>query len=249
MNNVINHRLKRLRNKDGRYVLVPMDHGMTNGPINGIENIEEAVKRLVGSGVTAFILHKGLARHVVGLLEDEGLIVHLSAGNMLSPKFNNKVLVSDVESAISTGADAVSVHVNIGNPDDLDMIRDLGEVVDRAHNYNIPVLAMMYARGENIKDQYDPKNIEILARIADEAGADIVKVYYTGSRESFRRVVSGVRIPVLIAGGPKLDSEDRLIEMVRDSIAAGGSGISIGRNIWQSENPRATVKRIIDAMR
>lgn len=248
MNNVINKRLKRLKNGKGKFVLIPMDHGMTNGPVPGIKDIENAVRNLIGSGVTGFILHKGMARHIVGYLENEGLIIHLSGGNALSPHVNKKVMVTDVESAIAAGADAVSVHVNVGNSDDLDMISDLGEVVDRAHYYGIPVLAMMYARGENIKDQYDPQNIQIIARVADEAGADLVKVYYTGSVDSFRQVVSGVRIPVLIAGGPKLDSEDRFVDMVRDSMLAGASGISIGRNIWQSTDPRAIVKRILEVM-
>jgi class I fructose-bisphosphate aldolase len=244
MTNVINRRLRRLTDKKGRFLLVPMDHGLTNGPLDGIVDIREAVEKLVGSGVTGFILHKGAARHVIDILEDESLIMHLSAGNALSPYQNRKRIITSVEEAISLGADAVSVHVNVGNEDDSDMLYDFGEVVSEAHSLGIPVLAMMYARGDKITNQFDAENIAMIARVADEVGADIVKVYYTGDEESFKKVVKGVRIPVVIAGGPKIDSEDKFLQMVRGALRSGAAGISIGRNIWQSSDPRGTFQRI-----
>ncbi len=248
MINVINRRIKRLTDRKGRFILVPMDHGLTNGPLDGIVDIRETVAKLSGSGVTGFILHKGMARYVIQNLEDEALIIHLSAGNALSPHQNRKRIITTVEEAISLGADAVSVHVNIGNEDDSDMLSDFGEVVSEAHSLGIPVLAMMYARGEKIANQFDPEYIAIIARVADEVGADIVKVYYTGDQESFRKVVKGVRIPVVIAGGPKTDSEEKFLQMVRGAMISGAAGISIGRNIWQSPDPRKTVHKIIEIM-
>ncbi len=244
MTNVINRRLRRLADKKGRFLLVPMDHGLTNGPLDGIIDIREAVAKLVGSGVTGFILHKGAARHVMDFIEDESLIMHLSAGNALSPYQNRKRIITSVEEAISLGADAVSVHVNVGNEDDSDMLYDFGEVVSEAHSLGIPVLAMMYARGDKITNQFDAENIAMIARVADEVGADIVKVYYTGDEESFKKVVKGVRIPVVIAGGPKIDSEDKFLQMVRGALRSGAAGISIGRNIWQSSDPRGTIQKI-----
>jgi class I fructose-bisphosphate aldolase len=105
----------------------------------------------------------------------------------------------------------------------------------------MPVLAMMYARGPKITNEYAPDVVAHCARVGVELGADIVKVNYTGDIESFSRVVDGCCVPVVIAGGPKLESERDLVQMVHDSIRAGGSGLSVGRNIFQHESPAKIV--------
>jgi class I fructose-bisphosphate aldolase len=108
----------------------------------------------------------------------------------------------------------------------------------------MPLLAMIYPRGEKIKDEYDVNVIKHAARVGKEMGADIVKVSYTGSVETFKEVVAGCSIPVVIAGGPKMDSDRDILEMVRGSIDAGGAGVSIGRNVFQHENPTRMVRAI-----
>jgi class I fructose-bisphosphate aldolase len=109
---------------------------------------------------------------------------------------------------------------------------------------------MMYPRGQKIKDEYDVEVVKHAARVGCEMGADIVKVSYTGSPESFRQVVEGCTVPVVIAGGAKMDSDRDILEMVRGSIDAGGSGVSIGRNVFQHRNPsqmvRAMAKIVFD---
>jgi len=124
------------------------------------------------------------------------------------------------------------------------MLNDFGKVSYESRNWGIPLLAMMYPRGEKIKDEYDVEVVKHAARVGCEMGADIVKVSYTGSPESFAKVVEGCTVPVVIAGGAKMDSDKDILEMVKGSIDAGGSGVSIGRNVFQHENP----SRMVQAM-
>ncbi len=96
-------------------------------------------------------------------------------------------------------------------------------------------------RGEKIKDEYDPEAVKHAARLGAELGADVVKVSYTGSPESFREVVEGSHVPVLIAGGPKMGSDRAILEMVKGAMKAGAAGVSIGRNVFQHQNPTRIV--------
>jgi fructose-bisphosphate aldolase/2-amino-3,7-dideoxy-D-threo-hept-6-ulosonate synthase len=110
--------------------------------------------------------------------------------------------------------------------------------------WGIPLLAMMYTRGPNIKNEYDVKLVKHAARVGAELGADIVKVPYTGSPESFREVVEGCFVPVVIAGGEKMDTDEEVLRMVEGAIRVGGAGVSIGRNVFQNEDPARMVKEI-----
>ncbi|GAH12802.1 unnamed protein product, partial [marine sediment metagenome] len=104
--------------------------------------------------------------------------------------------------------------------------------------------AMMYPRGKKIKNEHDPEVVNIAVRVGAELGADIVKTNYTGDIDSFKKIVKGVHIPVIIAGGPKMDTDKELLEMVYDSVQAGGSGVAFGRNIFQSKDPTKLVSAI-----
>jgi class I fructose-bisphosphate aldolase len=118
------------------------------------------------------------------------------------------------------------------------MLRDFAEVAERCHDLNVPLLAMVYARGPKLRVQFSEAFNAHCARVAYEIGADFVKVQYTGDRQSFSRVVSVVPIPVLIAGGPKMENDEEVLKMVWESLDAGGAGISIGRNVFGSSNIR-----------
>jgi class I fructose-bisphosphate aldolase len=239
-------RLERIFNRNtGRTIIVPMDHGVTVGPIYGLVDLKETVNQVAEGGANAVLMHKGLVR--CGHRRhgpDIGLIVHLSASTSLSPFPNAKSLTGAVEDAIKLGADAVSLHVNLGDESERDMLSDLGRVASAAADWGIPCLAMMYARGPKVRNEFDPEVVAHCARVGMELGADVVKVPYTGDPESFSRVVDGCCVPVVIAGGPKLDSLRDLFVMVADSVAAGGAGLSMGRNIFQAENVRATVEAL-----
>ncbi|MEW6328324.1 MAG: 2-amino-3,7-dideoxy-D-threo-hept-6-ulosonate synthase [Thermodesulfobacteriota bacterium] len=243
-------RMERIFNRNTKKtVIVPMDHGVTVGPIEGLIDMKKTVNAVASGGANAIVVHKGIVRagHRGGG-KDVGLIIHLSGSTTLSPYPNAKTLICTVEEAIKMGADAVSIQVNVGNGNDNEMLRDLGQTARIASEWGIPLLAMMYPRGEKIKNEYDPEIIRHVARLGAELGADIVKCSYTGDPESFRRVVEGCPVPVVIAGGPKMSSDRDLLAMVRDAIDAGASGLSIGRNIFQHKNPQhmtATLSRMV----
>jgi class I fructose-bisphosphate aldolase len=225
--------------RSGRAFVVPMDHGIGMGPLPGLYDMRETVQCMAGTGVNAIVVHKGLVRTIAASLQqapDVGLIVHLCASTSQAPDPNEKQLVCTVQEALSFGADGVSVHVNIGAATEGQMLRDFAEVAERCHDLNVPLLAMIYPRGPKLRVQFSEAFNTHCARVAYEVGADVVKVQYTGSPESFARVVKSVPIPVVIAGGPMMGSEQEVLQMVWESLQAGGAGISIGRNVFGAEN-------------
>ncbi|MBN2251708.1 MAG: class I fructose-bisphosphate aldolase family protein [Candidatus Altiarchaeota archaeon] len=234
-----------INRKTRRTVIVPVDHGVSVGPIKGLENMTETINNIAEGGANAVIMHKGIVGvgHR-GYGRDIGLIVHLSAGTALSEYPNNRVQVTSVKEAVRLGADAVSVHVNIGSENEGEMLANMGKVAEECNEYGMPLLAMMYARGKKIENEHDVKYIKHAARIGAELGADIIKTVYTGSKDSFKEVVSGCPVPVVIAGGPKIESEDDLFRMVKDAMDCGAAGVSIGRNIFQAKDTVALTKKM-----
>jgi len=239
-------RMERITDRNsGKTVIIPMDHGITLGPIPGLTDMKRTVDAVAQGGANAIIIHKGLvAAGHRGKGRDIGLIIHLSASTALAPDPNSKMLVCGVEEAIKLGADAISIHVNLGANDEKEMLRDFGMVAQKAAEWGLPLVAMVYPRGAKIKDEYDSKVVKHAARLGAELGADIVKVNYTGRSESFREVVEGCFIPVVIAGGPKMESDRDILEMVKGAMEAGAGGASIGRNAFQHRNPTHIVKAI-----
>lgn len=239
-------RMERIMNREnGRTLIVPMDHGVSAGPIPGLEDMKTAIGKVVDGGANAIVIHKGVVRtgHR-GQGNDVGLIVHLSASTSLSPDPNSKVLVCSVEEAIKLGADGVSIHVNIGADDEKEMLKDFGEISKHCQAWGMPLLAMMYTRGKKIKTESDVAVVKHCARVAAELGADLVKVNYTGSAESFHSVVEGCAVPVLIAGGEKAENDIAVLKNIKNCILAGGGGVSIGRNVFQHKDPSRMIKAI-----
>lgn len=190
-------RLERILNRNtGHTIIVPMDHGVSMGAVHGLLDMKKTVDDLAEGGADAVLMHKGLircgCRHKGN---DIGLIMHLSASTDLSPSNNYKALVGTVEEAIRHGADAVSCHVNIGDPQEEKMLYDLGRVGEACDNWGMPLVVMVYGRGPKIKNSYDPEVIAHCARLGNELGADIVKVSYTGDQASFADVVARLLHP------------------------------------------------------
>ena len=239
-------RLERIINRNSRKtVIIPMDHGVTVGPIEGLADMREAISKVVAGGANAILMHKGMVRagHR-GTGKDVGLIIHLSAGTSISPDPNAKELVCTVEEAIILGADAVSIHINLGAETDKEMLKQLGYISRKCLKWQLPLVAMMYTRGAKIKNEYDVKNVKLAARVGAELGADIVKVPYTGSVDSFKEVVQGCPVPVVIAGGPKMGSDEDIFKMVEGALKAGSAGLSIGRNAFQHEKPDKMIEAL-----
>ncbi|VVB65760.1 2-amino-3,7-dideoxy-D-threo-hept-6-ulosonate synthase [Candidatus Gugararchaeum adminiculabundum] len=227
--------------KTGRTLIVPMDHGIGMGPIKGLENMTDTIDKMAKGGANAVLFHKGIAKHCMKGRKDVAMIIHLSASTSVSVDPNAKVLICTPEEAKALGATAVSVHINIGSLTEQQQLKDLGWVSGECERLGLPLLAMMYVRGPNIKDPKE--HVALAARTAFEAGADIIKVSYTGSIESFKKVTGGVDVPVVIAGGDKV-SERESLQLVKDALAAGAAGVCMGRNAFQSDNPTKTVRAV-----
>jgi fructose-bisphosphate aldolase/2-amino-3,7-dideoxy-D-threo-hept-6-ulosonate synthase len=242
MNQGKTRRMKRIMREDCRTVIVPMDHGVTIGPVKGIENMQSIINQLIQGGTDAVLVHKGIAKRV-----DTGnaaLIIMLSAASNLNPNANSKVQVCTVQEAIHIGADAVSVHVNVGAQDEDKMLTTLGKVAEECDTYGMPLLAMMYPRGPKIQNEHATEVVAHAARIGAELGADIIKANYTGSIETFKLVVESCPVPVVIAGGPKCKTPQEILQTAHESVKAGSAGLSIGRNVFQHENPTLMVKAL-----
>jgi fructose-bisphosphate aldolase / 2-amino-3,7-dideoxy-D-threo-hept-6-ulosonate synthase len=242
MNAGKNRRLRKIMQQDNHTVIVPMDHGVTIGPIQGITNMQQITNKLVEGKVDAILVHKGIAKRIE--VNGAGLIVMLSGMSNLSPNLNAKVQVCSVQEAIRIGADAVSVHVNVGAQDEDKMLQNLGKVSEECDFYGLPLLAMMYPRGPRIQNEHAPDVVAHAARIGAELGADIIKTNYTGNIETFKAVVESCPVPVVIAGGPKCKSFEEVLQTTSDSMKAGAAGLSIGRNVFQCEKPTQIAKAL-----
>jgi predicted phospho-2-dehydro-3-deoxyheptonate aldolase len=231
-------RLSRLTDlHSGRMFILPMDHGLSTWPLEGFDSVAVAAARLRAARLTALLVHKGQVAHLAPAATEarHALIVHLSGATCWGPDENDKRTVASVEHALKLGADAVSIQVNVGTPGEPHMLEELGRVSEECHAWGLPLLAMMYARGAAAEHGWEA--VAHAARIAAELGADVVKTLYTGSIETFRQVVQGAGVPIVIGGGPKIDSDLRLLETIADSLRAGASGVCIGRNLFQHEDP------------
>jgi len=235
-------RLQRIFQNDRRTVIVPMDHGVTVGPIQGLVNMQGVIDKLLLGDVDAIVINRGITKNVD--TGNAGLIVHLSGITVHCPDPNNKVQICSVADAVRLGADAVSVHVNVGAKEEAQMLSTMGKVACECDDFGIPLLAMMYPRGPKIKDSHAVELVAHAARLGAELGADIIKTNYTGDIQSFKQVVDCCPVPVIIAGGPKSETSSDILQMVKDCLTAGGAGLSIGRNVFQHSDPAKMVKAL-----
>jgi len=237
-------RIERIIDRNtGRAVIVPMDHGFSMGQIDGLLDMTKTISDVSDGGANAIVLHKGMVkrghrRHG----RDIGLIIHLSGSTSLNPDPNDKVQVCTVEEAIALGADAVSIHINLGSPNESKMLEIGANVVKDCNRWGMPLLVMIYPRGKGI-DAYSPQSVGHCVRVAEELGADMIKTNYPNDPEAFKRIVKACSVPVFIAGGEKTGDLESL-GIIRDSVEAGGAGVCVGRNSFQREDTRAFVKAL-----
>jgi len=229
--------------REGKMLCIPMDHGISNGPIEGLEDPHSVIYQCENHGLTSVIINKGILKTLPKPTK-VGILVHFSSSTSLSLSPNRKMLTGNVEEALRLGADGVSLHINIGGKEEPEMLEQLGTMAHKCHEWHVPLLAMMYPRGEKIQDPHDPEIVGHVARIGAECGADIVKTVYTGDIDSFSKIVKSTPVPIVIAGGPKAKSDDDVLQMTEDAMNAGAKGITYGRNIFAHKNPQQIVQAL-----
>lgn len=228
--------------RKGKMLCVPMDHGISSGPIVGLEDPSQTIYACE-QNLTSVIINKGILK-TLPRPANLGIVVHYSASTSLSLTPNRKMLTGTVQEAVRMGADGVSLHINIGSREEPEMIQDLGMIAEQCQMWSMPLLAMMYPRGENVKNPHDPDVVAHAARIGAECGADIVKTVYTGDVDSFADVIRGTGVPVVVAGGPQAETAMDILRMTEEVIEAGASGVTFGRNIFSHPNPPAMVQAL-----
>lgn len=228
---------------DDKHLLVPLDHSVSDGPIVPAGQWTGLVRALVAGGADGIIVHKGRARAFApDVLKNCALVVHLSASTACSADVDAKVLVGDVEEALRLGADAVSVHVNLGSDTEPRQLADLGAVARSCDAWGMPLIAMVYPRGPRIENPRDPALLAHLVNVAADLGADMVKTSVALPLDRMAEVVAHSPIPVLAAGGPP-DGSD-LIEYGTAVMASGCRGLAIGRRIFSAPSPASLVSRL-----
>ncbi len=236
-------RLRRIFRDDKKTVIIPMDHGISVGPIHGLEDMARTVGHLTEGRADAILVHAGIAKSVD--TNHMGLIVHLSGATRLAADPNWKTQVSTVREAMRLGADSISVHLNVGSQHEQDMLQSFARIREESDDYGIPALAMMYPRGPSIPDEHAYEVVSHAARLGFELGADVVKTNYTGDVQTFREVVRTVKVPVVVAGGPKAKNDTDVLRMVSEAMRAGAAGVSIGRNVFQHEDPAKMTRALV----
>ncbi|MVO88515.1 2-amino-4,5-dihydroxy-6-one-heptanoic acid-7-phosphate synthase [Streptomyces sp. p1417] len=239
-------RLRRLYGGDsGRLLIVPLDHSVTDGPLTAGRTLGDLVGSLAASRVDAVVLHKGSLRAVrPGLFRDTSLIVHLSASTVHAADPNAKYLVATVEEALRLGADAVSVHVNLGSLEERRQIADMAAVAEACDRWNLPLLAMMYPRGPKIDNPRDPELVAHAVTLAADLGADLVKTVYVGDESEMRDLTRAAPLPVVAVGGPRAGDDRQVVAYVEEVLRGGAAGVAMGRNIFQAPDPGALAARL-----
>jgi len=240
-------RLRRMLNENSnKSIVLPLDHGMTLGPIAGIENIGNFMQTMGGQAPNAYVLHRGELVRFHGLIPKGcGVFMHLSASIGFSPNREEKVLVGTVEEAVRLGADGVSIHVNLGNAQDLNMLRDAGKVAEACMVWGLPLLMMAYPKEpmNGLSGREIIERVGHCIRVCEELGADLVKVPMpAGDMDEFLDIVGSSSIPVLVAGGEKTGND--YIGQVKKLMSGKIAGLCVGRNVFQHSNPKAVLEEL-----
>jgi fructose-bisphosphate aldolase, class I len=234
--------------KDGKAMFLAYDQGMEHGPTDfNDKNFDPCyiIDIALRNRFTGLILHKGLAeKYREDFSGRVPLILKLNGKDNIAKVPPFSPLICSVDYAVKLGADAVGYTLYVGSPDEARAMEDFRHVQERARDYGLPVICWMYPRGQFVPDDTDPTIVAYGARVGLEIGADVLKVKYTGSRDSFHRVVEMAgRAKVVCAGGLKSDPR-KFLQQTREVLDAGACGVAVGRNVWQSSNPDAVAKAL-----
>ncbi len=245
MSDLSSRRFERLFGADGRSVIVAMDHGTTDGAVAGFENPEQVLEQVIAGGADAILTSIGIARHFSKQLKDVGLLVRCDGAT--SPLLERpRELIIGIEDILTSGADAAAAMYMPGSVNGHGSTIYFPRLATEAHRWNIPVMAEALPYG--FEDHPDARAVDAVAdasRMAAENGADIVKTFFTGESESFKKIIHSCYVPVMVLGGPKTHSDREFLTSIRDAMDAGAAGIVIGRNVWQAASPTAMTQALV----
>ncbi|WNG18529.1 class I fructose-bisphosphate aldolase [Cystobacter fuscus] len=233
-------------------VIVPIDHGLTMGPIQGLERMEQIGRWIHHPVITGILAHKGLVERLgcQGLLRGQGVMVHLNGMTSLSASPNRKEMLTSVERAIRLGADAVSVQLNFDGTNDASNLVMLGRVVDEAHDYGLPVMTMVYDKVETAREEPRLLRMRHLMRACVELGSDALKIAAPARLALLPVLLDGIQehTSVFFAGGSKC-SDEEFLALAREAVGRGATGLCVGRNVFQRESPTTLLDQLWELMR
>jgi 2-amino-4,5-dihydroxy-6-oxo-7-(phosphooxy)heptanoate synthase len=233
-----------LKGGDAPLLFVPLDHTVTDGPFTDAQRYTTLIETFADSGVDAIVVHKGrvgtLPQWVYARLS---VVVHISASTKYAEDPSYKYQVGDAEDCLRRGADAVSVHVNLGSLTEDRQIRMMADVADSCDRVGLPLLAMLYPRGPGIKGHPPLQTLLHAASLAVDLGADIVKLPLSGSVQEMTQIIESCSIPVLAAGGAQI-SDTEFGTFVGSAVRSGARGLAAGRNIFLAADPAKKVREV-----
>lgn len=222
----------------GRTVMLAVDHGYFMGPTTGLEQLDRMVNPLLPYADT-LMLTRGALRYYIDPGVDIPITLRVSGGTSILNQDNllHEGITCSVEDAVRLNASCIAFSIMVGAEYERDTILAFAEVIDEAQVFGIPTLCVTAVGRDMVRDA---KYMRLASRLGAELGADIIKTYYV---DGFETVVESCPVPVVIAGGTKIPERDAL-QMAHDAIAAGASGVDMGRNIFQSESPVAMIQAV-----
>jgi 3-hydroxy-5-phosphonooxypentane-2,4-dione thiolase len=220
-------------------VMLAVDHGYFMGPTHHLEDARATIAPLLPHA-DALALTRGILRRCVPPEASTPIVLRVSGGaTVLKEDLSDEKITTSMRDAARLNVSAVAMSVFVGSPHEHDSLVHLGELVDEGEEAGIPVMAIT-AVGKELEKR-DARYLALACRVSAELGAHLVKTYYC---DDFAKVVEGCPVPLVVAGGPKLDSDRAALELARRAIDDGAHGIDMGRNIWQSDHPVAMLKAL-----
>lgn len=233
------NRLSQLIQPDGRCFFLPIDHGYFQGPTSHLEKPEETIKPLLPYCDALFVT-RGVLRSCVDPIGSKPIILRVSGGtSVIGHDLADERITTSIEEILRLNATAVGMSIFVGSNYERDSLTGLAELVNQCENYGIPVMAVT-AVGKELEKR-DARYLALSCRIAAELGARVVKTYWC---ENFEKVVKGCPAPLVMAGGPKCETEREVMEFVYDGIQRGAIGLNLGRNVWQHPHPVAMIRAL-----
>jgi len=225
-------RMRRIFRDDGRTVVVALDHGAFMGPAPGWIDPSPTVEAVVRGGADAIMTTIGIVEKCAHIAAGRSAII-LSTPMLAS-------MDATVDAAMRLGVDALKIFATVGGAEEQATMERLWNTSLACKRRGLPLLAEMFpVKSEKVPNPTDRDVVAKYCRIGAEAGADFIKTFYPGNAESFGYVTRSCPVPVIILGGERMESDREVLQVVKESIEAGGAGVAFGRNIWQHKNPEA----------